>query len=131
MPALDLDHLVQPDRVHRSVYTDQAIFDMEMDRGADPNVVNHRLIGNATWDIPVGHGRKHGANMPGWADALFGGGTVSTIFQARTGMLVGCPEEVAFRMGYIDAAGLRAEAAKLGKTELGRVLTELADGRLA
>ena len=31
MPALDLDHLVQPDRVHRTVYTDQAIFDMEME----------------------------------------------------------------------------------------------------
>ena len=31
MTALDLDHLVQPDRVHRSVYTDQALFDLEMD----------------------------------------------------------------------------------------------------
>ena len=32
MPAaLDLDHLVQPDRVHRTVYTDQAIFDLEME----------------------------------------------------------------------------------------------------
>lgn len=71
-----------------------------------------------------------------WLDAgtpdslLQAAGFVQTI-QARTGMLVGCPEEVAFRMGYIDAAGLRAEAAKLGKTELGRVLTELAEGRLA
>ncbi|MSO90570.1 MAG: glucose-1-phosphate thymidylyltransferase [Acetobacteraceae bacterium] len=55
---------------------------------------------------------------------------VQTI-QARTGMLVGCPEEVAFRVGAIDAAGLRREAAKLGKTELGRVLMELAEGRLA
>ena len=27
MTAIDLDHLVQPDRVHRSVYTDQALFD--------------------------------------------------------------------------------------------------------
>ena len=31
MTALDLDHLVQPDRVHRSVYTDQALFDLEME----------------------------------------------------------------------------------------------------
>ena len=38
-----------------------------------------------TWDIPVGRGRKHGANMARWADALFGGWTVSTIFQARSG----------------------------------------------
>ncbi len=71
-----------------------------------------------------------------WLDAgtpdslLQAAGFVQTI-QARTGMLVGCPEEVAFRMGYIDANGLREEAAKLGKTELGRVLTDLAEGRLA
>ena len=54
---------------------------------------------------------------------------VQTI-QARTGMLIGCPEEVAFRMGYIDAARLHREGEKLGKTELGRVLVELAEGRL-
>jgi glucose-1-phosphate thymidylyltransferase len=43
-------------------------------------------------------------------------------------MLVGCPEEVAFRMGWIGADTLRAHAAALGKTELGRVLTALANG---
>jgi glucose-1-phosphate thymidylyltransferase len=52
---------------------------------------------------------------------------VQTI-QNRQGMLVGCPEEVAFRMGWIDACQLREQARALGKTELGRVLTELADG---
>ena len=60
-------------------------FDIEKDRGPDPNVVKHRLVANATWDIPVGHGRTHGATMPGWSDALFGGWTVSTIVQARSG----------------------------------------------
>lgn len=54
---------------------------------------------------------------------------VQTI-QSRTGMLVGCPEEVAFRMGFIDADRLRHHAAGLGKTELGRVLMELADGEM-
>jgi hypothetical protein len=61
-------------------------YDIEKDRGPDPNVVKHRLVLNGTWDVPVGHGRKVGANMPGWADALFGGWTVSTIFQARSGL---------------------------------------------
>jgi hypothetical protein len=60
-------------------------YDIEKDRGPDPNVVTHRLVANATWDIPVGRGRKHGANMPGWANALFGGWTVSTLVQARSG----------------------------------------------
>ena len=58
----------------------------DSDRGPDPNVVKHRVVANATWDIPVGRGRKHGANMPGWAEALFGGWTVSTLFQARSGL---------------------------------------------
>ncbi|HEY7989763.1 MAG TPA: glucose-1-phosphate thymidylyltransferase RfbA [Stellaceae bacterium] len=51
---------------------------------------------------------------------------VQTI-QARQGMLVGCPEEVAFRKGFIDARQLRVQARKLGQTELGRILLELAD----
>ncbi|HET8746008.1 MAG TPA: Rieske 2Fe-2S domain-containing protein, partial [Ramlibacter sp.] len=29
---MKVDHLVEPDRVHRSVYTDQAIFDAEMEK---------------------------------------------------------------------------------------------------
>jgi outer membrane receptor protein involved in Fe transport len=60
-------------------------YNIEADRGPDPNVVKHRMVLNATWDVPVGHGRKHGANMAGWADALFGGWTVSTLVQARSG----------------------------------------------
>lgn len=51
---------------------------------------------------------------------------VQTI-QARQGMLVGCPEEVAYRKGFIDAAQLRAQAGRMGNTELGRILLELAD----
>ena len=54
-------------------------YDIEKDRGPDPNIVKHRLVANATWDIPVGHDRKHGAEHGGWADALFGGWTVSAI----------------------------------------------------
>jgi Carboxypeptidase regulatory-like domain len=61
-------------------------WNMQSDRGPDPNVVKHRVVANATWDIPFGKGRKHGSTMPGWADALFGGWTVSTIFQARSGL---------------------------------------------
>jgi hypothetical protein len=40
---------------------------------------------NGTWDLPVGKKRRYASNMPGWAESLFGGWTVSTIFQARTG----------------------------------------------
>ena len=64
----------------------------------------------------------------GTPDSLLQAATFVQTIQSRQGMLVGCPEEVAFRMGWIDAAQLRGQAAALGKTELGRVLAELADG---
>lgn len=64
----------------------------------------------------------------GTPDSLLQAGAFVQTIQSRQGLLVGCPEEVAFRMGFIDTAQLRAEAGKLGKTELGRFLTELADG---
>ena len=66
----------------------------------------------------------------GTPDSLLQAATFVQTIQSRTGMLVGCPEEVAFRMGFIDADALRQHAAALGKTELGRVLLELAEGEL-
>jgi glucose-1-phosphate thymidylyltransferase len=64
----------------------------------------------------------------GTPDSLLQAATFVQTIQSRQGMLVGCPEEVAFRMGWIDAPRLRAHAQTLGKTELGRVLRQLADG---
>jgi len=80
-------------------------------------------------------GSLHVERLPrgcAWLDAgqpeslLQAANFVQTI-QTRQGMLVGCPEEVAFRNGFIDAEQLRVEAHKFGKTELGRILLELAD----
>ncbi len=65
------------------------------------------------------------AGMP---DSLLQAATFVQTIQDRQGMLVGCPEEVAFRMGFIDAAVLREGARTLSKTTLGRLLLELADG---
>ncbi len=65
------------------------------------------------------------AGMP---DSLLQAATFVQTIQSRQGLLVGCPEEVAYRMGFIDADQLRAQAAAIGKTELGRILRELADG---
>jgi glucose-1-phosphate thymidylyltransferase len=71
-----------------------------------------------------------------WLDA----GTPASLLQAalfvqtvqeRQGLQVGCPEEIAFRMGFIDAAALRAQADRLGKTAYGTYLRDLAEGRLS
>ena len=64
----------------------------------------------------------------GTPDSLLQAATYVQTIQSRTGMLVGCPEEVAFRMGFIDADRLKEQASRLGKTELGRVLMDLAEG---
>ncbi|MGI9129438.1 MAG: glucose-1-phosphate thymidylyltransferase RfbA [Roseomonas sp.] len=71
-----------------------------------------------------------------WLDA----GTPASLLQAalfvqtvqeRQGLQVGCPEEIAFRTGFIDAAALRAQADRLGKTAYGAYLRDLAEGRLS
>lgn len=67
----------------------------------------------------------------GTPDSLLQAATFVQTIQSRTGLLVGCPEEVAFRMGFIEASALREQALRLGKTELGRVLLELANGEHA
>ncbi|MBV8400136.1 MAG: glucose-1-phosphate thymidylyltransferase RfbA [Acetobacteraceae bacterium] len=66
----------------------------------------------------------------GTPDSLLQAATFVQTIQSRQGLLVGCPEEVAFRLGFIDADTLRGHARGLGKTELGRVLLELAEGEL-
>ncbi|MDE2517631.1 MAG: glucose-1-phosphate thymidylyltransferase RfbA, partial [Rhodospirillales bacterium] len=51
----------------------------------------------------------------GTPDSLLQAATFVQTIQSRQGSLVGCPEEVAYRMGFIDAATLRHRAAQLGK----------------
>ena len=60
-------------------------YNIELDRGPDPNVVRHRFVFNSTWQLPFGRGQAHGADMPRWADAVVGGWTIATIMQARSG----------------------------------------------
>jgi glucose-1-phosphate thymidylyltransferase len=71
-----------------------------------------------------------------WLDA----GTPGSLLQAalfvqtvqdRQGLQVGCPEEIAYRMGFIDAQALTARADALGKTAYGAYLRDLAQGRHA
>lgn len=44
----------------------------------------------------------------------------------RQGLKIACPEEIAFRIGHIDAAGLAELAAALGKSQYGQYLAALA-----
>jgi len=70
-----------------------------------------------------------------WLDA----GTHESLLQASTfiqavedrqGMMISCPEEIAFRMGYIDQAQLRALADVMKNNSYGQYLNSLANGEL-
>ena len=70
-----------------------------------------------------------------WLDA----GTHESLLQAanfiqavqeRQGMMISCPEEIAYRMGFIDKAQLLQLAGKLKNNSYGQYLFDLADGKL-
>jgi glucose-1-phosphate thymidylyltransferase len=45
--------------------------------------------------------------------------------ERRQGLKIACPEEIAYRLGYIDAAQLEKLAHDLGKSDYGRYLVRL------
>ncbi len=55
--------------------------------------------------------------------------TFIEIIEQRQGLKVACPEEIAFRMGYIDQRQLAALAEPMRKNEYGRYLLALADNK--
>lgn len=65
-----------------------------------------------------------------WIDS----GTHESLLQAanfiqaveeRQGMMIACPEEIAYRLGYIDADALRAQANLMNSNQYGQYLMEL------
>lgn len=65
-----------------------------------------------------------------WLDAgthesLLQAATFIQTVQERQGMMISCPEEIAYRMGYINADQLQALAAGMGSTHYGRYLLRL------
>jgi glucose-1-phosphate thymidylyltransferase len=48
--------------------------------------------------------------------------------ESRQGLMISCPEEIAFRMGWIDAAQVRKLAEPMAKNEYGRYLLGLVEG---
>ena len=51
------------------------------------------------------------------------------LFRSRQGLKVACPEEIAFRLGYIDAEKLRNLAAPL-KNQYGEYLLGILEDRV-
>jgi glucose-1-phosphate thymidylyltransferase len=72
-------------------------------------------------------GRGYAWLDTGTHDALLEASEFVQSVQHRQGLLVGCPEEIAYLKGYITAAGLRDLAAKYRSSPYGRYLQRIVD----
>lgn len=72
-------------------------------------------------------GRGHAWLDTGTPDALLEAGQFVAALEKRQGLKVACPEEIAYRLGYLDAAQLRALAQPLVQNSYGQYLLRLAD----
>lgn len=66
----------------------------------------------------------------GTHDSLLDAGQFVHTVEKRQGLKVACLEEIAFRQGWLSADELKAQAAKLQKTNYGQYLLEVAEGKL-
>ena len=63
----------------------------------------------------------------GTHDSLLDAGHFAKVIESRTGLKIACPEEIVYRMGYIDAEQLRQLAGQLSKNEYGKYLLGILD----
>ena len=87
--------------------------------------VNTRYLGAGRLNVEV-LGRGIAWLDTGTHQSLLEASNLIHVLEQRQGLLVGSVEEVAFRMGFIDADGLRALATPLAKSDYGQYLLELA-----
>jgi len=71
-------------------------------------------------------GRGHAWLDTGTHDSLLQAGEFVRTVEARQGLKVGCPEEVAYQMGFIDREAVRALGKALEKTGYGQYLLDIA-----
>lgn len=61
----------------------------------------------------------------GTHDSLHDASSFIQMIEARQGLKIACPEEIAFRLGYVDAEHVRALAWPLAQTEYGQYLLRM------
>jgi glucose-1-phosphate thymidylyltransferase len=72
-------------------------------------------------------GRGYAWFDAGTHDSLLQAAEFVRTIQQRQGLQIACPEEVAYRLGYIDADQVQRLAAPLAKTEYGQYLLRILD----
>ena len=105
---------------------------VEMARGLTPSArgeleitdLNLRYLEAGRLNVEI-MGRGFAWLDTGTHDSLLQAGLFIQTIEERQGLKVACPEEVAFRSGYIDAAQLEALAKPLAPTRYGQYLLQL------
>jgi glucose-1-phosphate thymidylyltransferase len=86
--------------------------------------VNKRYLDYGDLDVVV-MGRGHAWLDTGTHDSLVEASNFVQTLERRQGLKIACPEEIAFRMGFIDAAQLEHLAAPLLKNDYGQYLMSI------
>ena len=66
----------------------------------------------------------------GTFESLMQAGTFVQVIEDRQGLKIGCIEEIAYRMNFIDVAQLRKLGEPLVKSGYGKYLLDIADGKI-
>ena len=92
--------------------------------------VNSRYLSAGQLNVEI-MGRGYAWLDTGTHDSLIDAATFIATLQKRQGLVVACPEEIAFRRRWIDAEQLQQLAAPLAKNAYGRYLQNLLSDPLA
>ncbi len=91
--------------------------------------VNARYLEQGALEVEI-MGRGYAWLDTGTHDSLLEAGQFIATLEKRQGLKVACPEEIAWRAGWIDAAQLRRLAEPLAKNGYGRYLLRLLGDRV-
>ena len=86
--------------------------------------LNRLYLERGALDVRV-MGRGHAWLDTGTHESLIEASLFVQTLEKRQGLKIACPEEIAYRLGYVDAAGLEALAAPLIKSGYGQYLLGL------
>ncbi|MBN3824740.1 glucose-1-phosphate thymidylyltransferase RfbA [Burkholderia sp. Ac-20384] len=92
--------------------------------------VNSRYLGDGALDVEI-MGRGYAWLDTGTHDSLIDAAVFIATLQKRQGLVVACPEEIAYRQKWIDGDQLLKLAAPLSKNSYGRYLQQILSDRIA
>ncbi|KVE10766.1 glucose-1-phosphate thymidylyltransferase RfbA [Burkholderia vietnamiensis] len=92
--------------------------------------VNSRYLADGALDVEI-MGRGYAWLDTGTHDSLIDAAMFIATLQKRQGLVVACPEEIAYRKRWIDAEQLSALAAPLSKNSYGRYLQHILSDQVA